>query len=281
MTPDQYCQDKAAKSGSSFYYAFRFLPEPRRLAITALYAYCREVDDVVDECHDEGVARTKLAWWRDEVERTYAGDPQHPVMRALKPGIDTYGLPKQELLEILDGMAMDLDIPRYNRFDDLLHYCHCVAGVVGKLSARIFGHTQPATLDYAHELGIAFQLTNITRDVGEDIRRGRLYLPVEELQQFNVPVADIQAYRETDNFRKLMEFQIDRAERYYRQARDLLPAVDRKSQRPGLMMAAIYLATLREIRLDGPTHVLNQKLSLPPLRKLLIAWRTWWFGFKG
>ena len=274
MTPDEYCQDRAAKSGSSFYYSFRFLPEQRRRAITALYAFCREVDDVVDECMDENVAHTKLAWWRSEVDKIYASCPEHPVGRALLPHVSTYDLPQGLLHEIIDGMEMDLQEARYNSFKDLQLYCHRVAGVVGQLAAQIFGYQDHRTLKYAHTLGLAFQLTNIIRDVGEDARRGRIYLPVEDLQRFQVPASDVLNYRETPAFRELMLFQIERAEQYYQQALDLLPKVDRKTQRPGLMMAAIYRATLEEIRRDGPEKVLNQRLSLTPIRKLWLAWKT-------
>lgn len=278
MTPDQYCEDKAAKSGSSFYYSFRFLPEDRRRAVTALYAFCREVDDVVDECQDERVARVKLAWWRSEVARLYAGTPEHPVGQALLPHVRALDLPQGQLLEIIDGMEMDLDQARYASFRDLQLYCYRVAGVVGQLCAQIFGYQDRQTLKYAHDLGIAFQLTNIIRDVGEDARRGRIYLPVEDLQRFNVPAEDILNYRETPAFRELMLFQIERAEQFYAQALALLPAVDRKPQRPGLMMAAIYRATLEEIRRDGAEKVLNQRLSLTPIRKLWLAWKTSVFG---
>lgn len=278
MTPDQYCEDKAAKSGSSFYYSFRFLSEDRRRAITALYAFCREVDDVVDETREEQVARMTLNWWRGELAALYTGAPTHPVTRALQPHVQAMDLPQGLFGEIIDGMEMDLDQARYATFADLQRYCHRVAGVVGQLSARIFGHTDPRTLDYAHDLGIAFQLTNIVRDVGEDARRGRIYLPVDELQRFEVPAADVLAYRESEAFGRLMTFQIERAEQWYAQALAQLPAADRKSQRVGLAMAAIYRATLDEIRRDGPARVLNQHLSLTPLRKLWLAWKTWTFG---
>ncbi|MBB5189293.1 phytoene synthase [Silvimonas terrae] len=278
MTPDQYCEDKAAKSGSSFYYSFRFLPLEKRRAITALYAFCREVDDVVDETHDEGVARTTLSWWRAEIDNLYAGNPQHPVTRALLPAIKKYDLARELFLEIIDGMEMDLDGARYASFKDLQLYCYRVASVVGQMAAQIFGYTDRKTLKYAHDLGLAFQLTNIIRDVGEDARRGRIYLPVDELQRFNVPAADILNFRETEEFRALMDFQIERAQHYYQQAIAELPAADRKTQRTGLVMAAIYRATLEEIKRDGVTKVLNQRLSLTPIRKLWLAWRTWWWG---
>jgi phytoene synthase len=275
MTPDQYCQDKAAASGSSFYNSFRFLPKDKRRAITALYAFCREVDDVVDECSDANVARTTLNWWRSEVAAIYSGRPQHPVAIALVPIVKQYNMAQEHLLEIIDGMEMDLDQPRYADFKALQLYCYRVASVVGLLTVEIFGYTDRQTLKYAHDLGIAFQLTNIIRDVGEDARRNRIYLPMDELQQFGVPAADILNSRETENFQKLMAFQIERARQYYRQALEHLPAVDRKSQRTGLIMAAIYQATLDEVVASG-CHVLKERVSLTPTYKLWLAVKAWW-----
>ena len=274
MTPDEYCQKKAADSGSSFYYSFLFLPAHRRRAITALYAFCREVDDVVDKCPDPQLAATKLAWWRQAVAKLCAGQPDHPVTQALLPVLGEFNLPQEQLLEIIDGMEMDLQQTRYLDFKALSLYCYRVASVVGLLAAEIFGTQDRQTQKYAHDLGMAFQLTNIIRDVGEDARRGRVYLPIDELQRFDVPVADILNARQTDNFRRLMEFQIERAEQYYAQAMAALPAIDRKAQRPGLVMAAIYRTLLEEIKRDG-CQVLTQRTSLTPLRKLWIAWRTW------
>ena len=274
MTPEEYCKQKAAASGSSFYYSFLFLPPERRRAITALYAFCREVDDVVDECSDAQVAAGKLAWWRAELDGLYAGRPQHPVTQALQAVLPGFNLPQEQLLEIIDGMEMDLQQTRYLDFKALSLYCYRVASVVGLLAAEIFGYTDRQTLKYAHDLGMAFQLTNIIRDVGEDARRGRVYLPLDELKRFDVPVADILNARHSENFRRLMEFQIERAEGYYAQAMSQLPDVDRKTQRPGLVMAAIYRTLLDEIKRDG-CQVLNQRTSLTPLRKLWIAWRTW------
>ena len=273
MTPDEYCQQKAAQSGSSFYYSFLFLEPPRRRAITALYAFCREVDDVVDECPDPQIAATKLAWWRVEVGRIYGSRPEHPVSLALQANVAQFRLPQEQLLEIIDGMEMDLQQSRYLDFKGLQLYCYRVASIVGLLAAEIFGYHDRATLKYAHDLGLAFQLTNIIRDVGEDARRGRIYLPVDELQQFNVPAGDILQGRHSDAFARLMAFQIERAQRFYDQALEQLPAVDRKSQKPGLIMAAIYRTLLQEIRHDG-CRVLTHRTALTPLRKLWIAWRT-------
>jgi len=277
MTPDEYCQQKAAQSGSSFYYSFLFLPPERRRAITALYAYCREVDDVVDECTDVSVARTKLTWWREEVAKLYAGNPQHPVTKALASAIGTYCIQQQNMLELIDGMAMDLEYNRYPDFDTLKGYCHRVAGVVGLMSASIFGYADRQTLEYAPELGLAFQLTNIIRDVGEDARRNRIYLPLDELEKFGVAEGDIQAARETDSFQKLMTFQIERALAHYDTAFAKLPARDRKPQIPGIIMAGIYRTLLEEIRAEG-CHVLKQRTALTPLRKLWIASKTWFKG---
>ena len=274
MTPDQYCQDKAAKSGSSFYYSFRFLPANKRRAITALYAFCREVDDVVDECSDANVARTTLNWWRNEVAAIYNGKPQHPVAQALVPIVSQFRLAQEHLLEIIDGMEMDLDQPRYADFKSLQLYCYRVASAVGLLSVEIFGYTDRRTLKYAHDLGIAFQLTNIIRDVGEDARRNRIYLPMDEMEQFGVTAADILNGRETENFQRLMEFQIERARRYYRQALEHLPAADRKAQRTGLIMATIYQATLNQVVASG-CHVLKERVSLTPGYKLWLALKAW------
>src|SRR4051812_6296474 len=246
MTPDEYCQQKAAQSGSSFYYSFLFLPPPRRRAITALYAFCREVDDVVDDCTDLTVARTKLAWWRTEVSTIYGGNARHPVAQALTRVVTEFKLPQERLLEIIDGMEMDLTHHRYADFAELKTYCFRVAGVVGLLSAEIFGYSDPRTLEYAENLGIAFQLTNIIRDVGEDARRDRIYLPQDELARFKVSIADIMNARMTPEFKALMEFQAARALEYYRTALAALPASDRKAQRPGLVMAAIYQTLLAE-----------------------------------
>ena len=274
MTPDEYCQDKAAARGSSFYYSFLFLPPERRRAITALYAFCREIDDVVDECHDAQIAATKLAWWREELARVYAGNPQHPIGQALRPATERFNLPHELLSEIIDGMEMDLTQSRYLDFTALSLYCYRVASVVGLLAAEIFGYQDRHTQKYAHDLGMAFQLTNIIRDVGEDARRGRVYLPLDEMKRFGVTVDDLFEARQTDNFRKLMEFQIERAEHYYAQALAQLPASDRKTQRPGLIMAAIYRDVLDVIKAEG-CLVLKQRTSLTPLRKLWLAGLTW------
>ncbi|HSH72955.1 MAG TPA: presqualene diphosphate synthase HpnD [Methylophilaceae bacterium] len=275
MTPQQYCQEKAAASGSSFYYSFKFLPKTKREAITALYAFCREVDDIADECTDLNIARTKLTWWRTEIHGLYQGKPQHPVSKALADPIQIYQLKEEYFLEIIDGMEMDCDQNRYADFKELQLYCYRVASVVGLLSASIFGYCSPKTLDYALDLGMAFQLTNIIRDVGEDARRDRIYLPLDELASFGVTETDILHGHENEAVKKLLDFQIARAESFYQKALNTLPAEDKKPQVTGLMMAAIYRTLLNEIKADGAEKVLNAKTSLGGMRKLWLAFSTW------
>jgi phytoene synthase len=277
MSPDEYCQQKTVQSGSSFYYSFLFLPAERRRAITALYAFCREVDDTVDNATDESVARIKLAWWRGELAAMFKGAPTHPVTQAMQPHLAAFNIQQEHLLAIVDGMEMDLNQSRYLDYPGLQRYCWHVAGVVGILSASIFGVTDPQTLKYAEKLGLAFQLTNIIRDVGEDARKGRIYLPVNELQQFGVTAADILNARHSDKFEALMRFQAERARKIYDEAFALLPKQDRRAQRPGLMMAAIYRTLLGEIEHEN-FRVLTQRISLTPLRKLWLAWKTYVVG---
>ena len=281
MTPEQYVQDKAARSGSSFYYAFLFLTPPRRAAITAFYAFCREVDDVVDEVSDPSVAAAKLGWWRSEVASAFDGRPSHPTMQALMPHVADYGITPAQLSTVIDGCQMDLEQTRYLDYTALALYCHRVAGVVGEVAANIFGCSQETTVAYAHRLGLAMQLTNIIRDVGDDARRGRIYLPVSELQQFDVKAHELlrtqPPYAYGERFDALMRFQAERAHRCYDEALALLGEADRRAQKPGLMMANIYRTLLREIE-SGHFQVLHQRIALTPLRKLWIAMRTNWRG---
>jgi 15-cis-phytoene synthase len=274
VNPDQYCQQKASPPGSSFHYSFLFLPPARRRAITALHAFCREVDDVVDECSDAQLAQTKLAWWRLEVGKLFEGSPSHPVTKALQPAIGKFAIKAEQLNEIIDGKEMDLTQTRYLDFAGLAHYCNHVAGAVELVAAGIFGYRNARTLDYARNLGTALQLTRIIRNVGEDARKNRIYLPMDELKKFEVPAADILQARYSDNFVELMKFQSARADDFYRKALAGLPTEDRRSQRAGLIMAAICRATLAEVERDG-FRVLTQRTSLTPLRKLWLAWKTW------
>lgn len=272
-SPDRYCQNICKQSGSSFYYSFRFLPSRQRQAIMALYAFCREVDDVVDECRDPILANQKLTDWRAEIKRLASGTPQHPVTCALWTAKKSFELPTEQLLEIIDGMGMDLSQNRFENFQTLQLYAYRVASVVGLLAAEIFGYQNRQTLKYAHDLGIALQLTNIIRDVGEDARRGRIYIPQDELVQFDVSEEELLRGHYSNRFSELMAFQKDRADRYFHSALSALPKADRKSQRPGLVMARVYKATLNKI---AACHypVLDQRISLPRHHKLWIACTT-------
>ena len=272
MTPENYVQEKAAASGSSFYYAFLFLPADRRAAITAFYAFCREVDDVVDEVEDPGVAAQKLAWWKQEVAQAFASKATHPVMQALMPHVERFQIEQRHLQAVIEGCQMDLDQTRYLDYPGLQRYCHLVAGVVGEVAAHIFGQTHESTTAYAHKLGQAFQLTNIIRDVGEDAMRGRIYLPISDLQQFDVKAHEITKREYSDRFTALMRFQAQRAHQLYEEAFALLPEQDRRTQKPGLMMASIYRTLLREIEAEN-FQVLHQRIALTPLRKLWLAWK--------
>jgi len=273
MNPDQYCQDKAVASGSSFYSSFRFLPELKRRAITALYAFCREVDDVVDETHDVDVARQTLNWWRSEISSLYQGKATHPVTKALQALLDDFDLAEEHFQEIIDGMEMDLDIHRYASFKELSLYCYRAASVVGLLSAEIFGYRNRDTLKYAHDLGMAFQLTNILRDVREDADRGRIYLPQDELEKFGVSQQDLTHPVTSDSVQALFQFQAERARDFYQKAFNELPDEDRYTQRVGLIMAEIYQSILDEIEADQ-FRVLEHRIKLTPLRKIWLAWRA-------
>ncbi|TAM34351.1 MAG: squalene synthase HpnD [Burkholderiaceae bacterium] len=277
MSPDEYCQNKAVQSGSSFYYSFLFLAPETRKAITALYAFCREVDDVVDECSDPSVARAKLDWWSKQINALFTGRADHPVMQALMPHLKSSRITAERLQSVVRGMQMDLDQSRYADWPSLRQYCWHAAGVVGVLSAGVFGYTEPSTLKYAENLGIAFQLTNIIRDIGDDARRGRIYLPADELERFHVTEAEILGSEHSDRFVNLMNFQADRARQCYREAMQALPEIDRRAQRSGLAMAAIYHTLLDEMARDG-WQVLDRRTSLTPIRKFWLAWKTWVSG---
>ena len=249
--------------------------------MTVLYAFCRELDDVVDDCTDMQVAQTTLNWWRADLAKVFdGGAPEHPVCRALQGVVAEFALPHDELAEIIEGMQMDLTQARYANFVELQLYCHRVAGVVGRLITRILGFSRPETLDYADKMGLALQLTNIIRDVGEDARRGRIYLPMSDLQKFNVKAHELINYKLAtkssdfdDRFQALMAFQSQRAHALYDEAMQLLPTADVRSQKPGLMMASIYRTLLSEIE-KSKFPVLHERVRLTPLRKLWLAWKV-------
>lgn len=273
MTPSEYCEEKIDRHGSTCHYSLLFLDPSRRRAMTGLAAFCHELHDIVESTVDENAARIKLAWWRTEIAALYRGDPQHMVTRALAPCIEPFRILQRCLDDIVDGAEMDLLQTRYLDFIALERYCQLAAASASECAAMINGPSTETTLEYARCLGVALRLTRVIRNVGEDARRGRVYLPVNELQQFGVPVADILNARYSDNFTRLMQFQHDRASKYFDSALTRLPVNDRRAQLTGLTATAIYRTLLKEIRADGFT-VLHQRTSLTPIRKLWLAWKT-------
>jgi len=271
MTPQEYCKQKTKESHSSFLSAFIFLKKEKREALTALYAYCREVDDIADECLDHEIASKKLNWWREEVERLFKGVPQHPVSKALHPFLSHFNLSKNYFIEIIDGMEMDVKFNRYESFEQLELYCYRVASCVGILSAHIFGFKNKDTLTFAKNLGIALQLTNIIRDLGEDARRGRIYIPLDELKKLGVSEEEIISLKNSEKIKILVQNQSDRAKKFYDLASKTLPIEDKKSQKISLVMGNIYYVLLKEIVKDNPEKILNQKTILPGFRKMRIT----------
>lgn len=270
MTPIQYCYEKVKASKSNFTWAFSFISQDRRDALISLYAFCREIDDIVDETLELEIASAKINWWKAEINRLFHETPQHPVTKSLLNFVQIYELNEAYFIEMLDGMEMDLKFNRYENFKQLQLYCYRVAGVVGILSVKILGFKNQATLKYAHDLGIALQLTNIIRDVGEDARKNRIYIPLDELKEFNVPEDEILKFKESNRVSSLIMYQITRAEVFYKNAYQKLPKEDINPQIPGLIMGKIYETLLVEIKRDKPEQTLNHKVLLTPFRKVLV-----------
>ena len=273
MTPDEYCQEKTQKSSSSFYYSFLFLDDIQRQAMTALYAYCREIDDIVDECSDTYVAANKLNWWRDEVHEIFHGKPNHPVALALTESLKYFPLKESHFLELISGMEMDLKANHYQTFDELSLYCYRVASIVGLMTIEILGYEHDSAKEYAHKLGIALQLINILRDVREDAQRGRIYIPQEELKQFDVTPEMLVNGQNNEQTEKLFAFQAQRAEQFYEQAFAAIAPQDRYPQRTGIIMGEIYYALLKQI-IKQHYPVLKKRVKINALKKLWIAWTT-------
>ncbi len=274
MTPDQYCKEKLNASHSNFAMAFIFLSNKKRKAMNALYAFCREVDDIADECKEYEIGKNKLDWWRAEIQRLFDNNPQHPVTKALLPHIKNYQLNQEYFIEILDGMEMDLNFNRYESFKQLQLYCYRVASVVGIMSAKIFGYKNVQTNKYAHNLGIALQLTNIMRDIGEDARRDRIYVPLDQLKTLNISENEILALTKNEKFIDLINQLSLQAKGFYLEAIRQLPKEDKWAQLPGLIMANIYYILLHEIKQNTPENIVNIKTLLPPSRKFFIALGT-------
>jgi phytoene synthase len=270
------CASITRKSSSNFYYAFKLLPAYRRRALHATYAFCRFVDDIAD---DEQVREpaAMLQRWREELERVYNGAPTRAISRALADSVRRFSIPRRYFEEIIDGVEMDLTHKRYRTFEELRLYCYRVASAVGLVCIEIFGYRNPQTRTYAENLGIAFQLTNIIRDVREDAGRGRIYLPLEDLERFAVAQEEVLAGRHSERFERLMEFQARRAWQFYRLAEQALPAEDRSSLLTAEAMRLIYSALLQRI-VKSRYRVMDGKLRLSAPHKLFLVGRAWASG---
>jgi phytoene synthase len=273
VTPEQYCQDKAAPPGSSLYYSILSLPPDKRHALAAIYAFREEVLSIALECADSGVARMKLAWWRGEIRSVYRGAPSHPVVKALAANLDARNLPLELWNEMIDGAEMDIAQDPYPDFAALKLYCYRTGAVVAIMAAQILGYQEREPCDCVHDLGIGLALCRLIREAGNDARRGRVYLPQDEMTRFGVTRTDMLDCQESDHFRRMIEFQIERAIQYLETARSEFPTAARKSLTSLLILAAIQQALLEEIRSSG-CRVLSARTSLTPVRKLWIAWRT-------
>jgi len=274
VTPAKYCEDKTRGSGSSFFYSFLFLPEDKRRAMMALYAFCREVDDIADEVKDREVATRKLAFWSDEIGRAFSGEPRHPVGKELDWARRQFDFSEELFIEILDGMLMDVNHKPFLKASDLALYCHRVAGVVGLITIEIFGHTSRQAGDFATTLGEALQLTNILRDLREDAARGRIYIPQEDRIRFSVSDQDFSDGTMSDGMRALIAHYVDKTDKLFTKALELLPVEDRVSLRPSLLMGAIYFAHFQRIR-DAGERLWESPPKLLPMQKIWIAWRMW------
>ena len=274
-----HCAEITRRSSSNFYYAFMLLPAERRRALYSVYAFCRFVDDIAD---DEAVrdAAVLLGRWREELERVYAGAPTRAISRALCDSVARFNIPRRHFEEVIAGVEMDLERKRYPTFDELRLYCYRVASAVGLICIEIFGYRNQRTRPYAENLGIAFQLTNILRDVREDAARNRIYIPLEDLARFEVNEKEILAGSHSERFERLMRFEADRARSYYEEAERALPEEDRPSLLAAEAMRLIYGAILRRI-VDSNYHVLDRRHRLSTPRKLYLVGRAWASGRLG
>jgi phytoene synthase len=268
--PHRFVRQATRAAGTSFYYSFLLLPREQREAIYAVYAFCRAADDVADGPGDEAAKTRRLAEWRDELGRCYQGAPVHPITRALLPAVRRYRLPREHFEGILDGVATDLHPGRYETFEALRAYCYQVASRVGLLCVEIFGYRNPRSRNYAEELGVAFQLTNILRDLGPDAAAGRVYLPREDLARFRVGEGDLRAGRLTPAVADLIRFEVERARGLYAGADALLPPEDRGGLYAARIMARIYQGVLTQIERMG-YDVFRRRASLTAAKKIGIA----------
>ena len=274
MSPTEFCRNKVIRSKSNFTVAFALLNNEKREAMEALYAYCREIDDIADSGLETGIARKKLDWWEDEISNALEA-PTHPITTALRKPIKKCSLPITDLLKIIDGVRQDLNHKPFTNFIELESYSDHVAGAVGRLSARIFGDVRNAeVLTYASELGIACQFTNILRDIAEDRENRRVYIPLELLQKYDLNFLNSEP-TDTETVKSMChEFYTIAAEKY-RSAFSSLPKENYKEQRPGIIMGMIYLNLLKKIK-KKKFNVFDKRISLNTIEKLNAGWKGLW-----
>jgi len=274
QSPEAYCKQKTHASGSSFAYAFGFLSKTQCRAMMALYAFCREVDDVADEIEDKKEAARQISEWHDEIMRVFEGKPKHPVGHELHWATQHFAWDQELFYEMLDGMLTDISGIAFIKKSDLSLYCYRVAGVVGLLTIEIFGYKHRQSRHFATTLGNALQLTNILRDIQEDMQRGRIYLPQTERIRFKVSDQDIYDGKMTESIQSLLSFYGEKAESAYQQAFEHLPIEDRISLRPAIIMAAIYYAQLKRMKAFH-FDIWQHSGRIPSWQKMLIAWKAW------
>ena len=270
---DEYCQQKAAPPGSSTYYALRQAPAASQPLLTALFALRREFEETVKETSDPAIGRTKLAWWQNELAALASGSPSHPVSKALAAYLPNVETEYPELQALLAGFEMDLDQARYLDYPNLRRYVQGVGGTFASLVARASAKDSAQASTWSAALGEALQLAQFVAETGNDARHGRIYIPIDEMQRFNVTAADLINRKYSDAFTELMRFETKRARDALQAALAAMPANERRSQRTLVAQAALAVALLDEIERDG-YHVLHQRIALTPIRKLWIAWRA-------
>lgn len=277
----RHCRAIAHKHGANFSVGFRFLPPVKRRAVYAAYAFCRVADDIADEV-DESASRPvveeslvdsktrRLDDWQRELDACYAGSPTHPITIALADALRHFAIPKSAFLALIDGCRQDMVKTRYETFDELLQYCELVAASISDISLAIFGYRTDAAIGHGRNLAIALQLTNVTRDIGDDLTRDRIYVPAVELRAFGVTERDLFARAESDSMRRLIEFQIERARGYFEKAEPLLRELDFDARFPTLLMGGVYATVLGKLSKD-PLIAIRRRLSLSPLQKVLVV----------
>lgn len=287
MTTDAayaHCRAITHKHGANFSVGFRFLPRVKRRAVYAAYAYCRIADDIADEAVGSwqlAVGRSEteptidnrqlaLDSWQRELDACYDGHPTHPVTIALADALTHFTIPKSAFIALIDGCRQDMVKTRYETFEELLRYCELVASSISDISLAIFGYRSEKAIEYGRSLATALQLTNVTRDIGDDVTRDRVYVPAEDLRRFGVQEREIVERAENDRVRELVEFQIARAEGYFRDAEPLLRELDFDARFPTLLMGGVYATVLAKLRQD-PLRAIRERIRLSTLQKMLVV----------